>query len=144
MFYDVYAELCKQINLSDSKVAEAIGLNRSAVVKWKKGATPAGPTIQKLADYFGVTADYLLGGAEQKEIAPILTKKDERDIARDLEKFIEDMDNSGDLMFDGDPMSLEARESVIAAMKLGLQAAKLKNKERFTPKKYRDGNTKKE
>jgi hypothetical protein len=34
-------------------------------------------------------------------------------------------------------MSDEARESIRSAMKLGLEAAKLKNKERFTPKKYR-------
>lgn len=47
------------------------------------------------------------------------------------------LDNGGDLMFDGDPMSDAAKESLRAAMKLGLEAAKLKNKERFTPKKYR-------
>ena len=40
-------------------------------------------------------------------------------------------------MFDGDPMSEEAKESIRAAMQLGLEAAKLKNKARFTPKKYR-------
>lgn len=98
--------------------------------------TPQGDTLSKIADYFNVTVDYLLGTEQQKK-APTLTKKDERDIARDLEKFIEDMDQSGDLMFDGDPMTPEARESIIAAMKLGLEAAKVRNKERFTPKKYR-------
>ena len=30
-------------------------------------------------------------------------------------------------------------ESIRAAMKLGLEAAKVKNKERFTPRKYRKG-----
>jgi len=40
-------------------------------------------------------------------------------------------------MFDGNPLTDEARESIIAAMKLGLEAAKVKNKERFTPKKYK-------
>lgn len=47
------------------------------------------------------------------------------------------LDTAGDLQFDGDPMSDEARESIRAAMKLGLEAAKVKNKERFTPKKFR-------
>lgn len=84
MFYDVYAELCKQRNVSESKVAETIGLNRSAVVKWKKGATPAGPTIQKLADYFGVTTDYLLTG-EQTEKAP--APEGERSVSDDDVKF---------------------------------------------------------
>ena len=34
-------------------------------------------------------------------------------------------------------MTDEARESILAAMKLGLEAAKLKNKEKYTPKKYK-------
>ena len=66
-----------------------------------------------------------------------LTEKDERDIAKDLERIMAQLDAGGDLMFDGDPMSDEARESIKSAMKLGLEAAKAKNKERFTPKKYR-------
>ena len=72
-----------------------------------------------------------------KEKTPALTEKDERDIAKDLERIMTQLETEGDLMFDGDPMSDEARESIRAAMKLGLEAAKLKNKERFTPKKYR-------
>lgn len=53
-----------------------------------------------------------------------------------MHALIADMDNGG-LMFDGAPMSGEARESIIAAMKLGLEVAKVRNKERFTPKKYK-------
>ena len=68
---------------------------------------------------------------------PALTDKDHRDIARDLERIMEALDTAGDLQFDGNPMSDEARESIRAAMKLGLEAAKVKNKERFTPRKYR-------
>ena len=74
MFYDVYSDLCKKKKMSESKVAEVIGLNRSAVVKWKKGATPGGPTIQKIANYFGVSTDYLLGTVKDK--AP--TQQDRR------------------------------------------------------------------
>lgn len=68
---------------------------------------------------------------------PVLTKKDERDIAKDLENIMADLEAGGDLMFDGDPMTPEARESIAAAMRLGLEAAKAKNKARFTPCKYR-------
>lgn len=77
--------------------------------------------------------------AIQNKTTPTLTEKDERDIAKDLERIMAQLDSSGDLMFDGDPMSDEARESMLSAMRLGLQAAKLKNKERFTPKKYKKG-----
>lgn len=66
MFYDVLLSLCKSRGVSVSKAAESIGLNRAAVSKWKKGSVPVGATLQKFADYFGVTTDYLLTG-EQKE-----------------------------------------------------------------------------
>lgn len=74
---------------------------------------------------------------QSTEKAPVLTEKDKRDIARDLERIMEALDSAGDLQFDGDPMSDEARESIRAAMLLGLEAAKAKNKARFTPRKYR-------
>lgn len=136
MFFDKYAVLCSKKGVSVYKACTDLGLNRSAVAKWKAGATPNGTTIALMADYFGVSSDCLLGN-DQKE-KPTLTKKDERDIARDLEAFMADLDKGGDLMFDGNPMTDEAKESIRAAMKLGLEAAKMKNKERFTPKKYRN------
>ena len=46
--------------------AEDIGLNRSAVAKWKAGGKPNGTTAGKLADYFGVSTDYLLGQTQQR------------------------------------------------------------------------------
>lgn len=108
-----------------------------------------------MAEYFHVSVDYLAGNVNdpflqldndrilqdinsyETESTSTLTDRDKRDIARDLERIMEALDTAGDLQFDGDPMSDEARESIRAAMKLGLEAAKLKNKERFTPKKFR-------
>lgn len=72
MFYNIYADLCAKKGVSLSKAAESIGVNRAAVSKWKDGATPNGETIQKFADFFGVSTDYLL----EKEKAP--TDNDER------------------------------------------------------------------
>ena len=137
MFYDVFLRLCASKNVSPSKAAEAVGLNRAAVAKWKNGATPSAVTAIKLADYFGVTTDYLLGKPTQKETPPVLTKKDERDIEKILAAARSQLENQEGLMFDGDPASPEAIESILAAMELGLQAAKQRNKEKYTPKKYR-------
>ena len=137
MFYDVFLRLCASKNVSPSKAAEAVGLNRAAVAKWKNGATPSAVTAIKLADYFGVTTDYLLGKPDQQETPPALTKKDERDIEKILAAARSQFENQEGLMFDGDPASPEAIESILAAMELGLQAAKQRNKEKYTPKKYR-------
>ena len=138
MFYDRFKKLCEQKGVSCNKASLDIGLSNATQTKWKKtGATPRGDTLDKIAAYFGVSTDFLLGKEEKK--TPVLTEKDERDIARILEQTMADLEGSGDLMFDGNPMSDEARESIRSALKLGLEAAKLKNKEIYTPKKYRKG-----
>ena len=64
MFYDIFANLCSQNKVSPSAVVKAIGLNKSSATYWKKGTTPSSDTLQKLADYFGVSVDYLLGKEE--------------------------------------------------------------------------------
>lgn len=135
-FFERYSELCKAAGETPNSVAKVIGASSGSVTAWKNGTLPRSATIVKIAEYFNVSVGYLSGTEEKK---PTLTEKDERDIAKDLERIMAQLDSSGDLMFDGDPMSDEARESMLTAMQLGLQAAKLKNKARFTPKKYRKG-----
>lgn len=61
MFYDRFIELCRERGKSAAAVVREIGLNNSAPTTWKRGAIPKGETLQKLADYFDVSTDYLLG-----------------------------------------------------------------------------------
>lgn len=62
MFFDIFYELCQQKGISCKKAAEEIGLSNSITTKWKKtGATPSGETLEKVAAYFSVSTDYLLG-----------------------------------------------------------------------------------
>lgn len=68
MFFDRLKKLCDEKGVSAYKACTDIGLNRAAVAKWKNGSIPSGGTAAKLADYFGVTTDYLLG--KEKEKAP--------------------------------------------------------------------------
>lgn len=131
-------ELRKLRGLTMKQLGEVVGLAESTISQYENGKRqPDNETLLRLGEFFGVTVGYLLGAEEQK--TPVLNEKDERDIAKTLETLMTQLDSSGDLMFDGDPISDEARESIRAAMKLGLEAAKIKNKERFAPKKYRKG-----
>ena len=67
VFYDVFNSLCASKGISCKRASMEIGLSNSTAAKWKRtGATPNGDTLSKIADYFGVTTDYLLNG-EQKE-----------------------------------------------------------------------------
>ncbi|MEH2939054.1 helix-turn-helix domain-containing protein [Lawsonibacter sp. JLR.KK007] len=61
MFYEQFLVLCQKNGTSPAAVARALGLGNSTTTVWKKGSIPKGDTLQKLADYFGVSVDYLLG-----------------------------------------------------------------------------------
>lgn len=68
MFFDIFFELCKKKGISCKKAAEDIGLSNSITTKWKKtGATPGGDTLNRIADYFDVSVDYLLGNEKEKK-----------------------------------------------------------------------------
>ena len=67
MFFDIFIELCAAKGVSCTRAAKDIGLSNSITTKWKKtGATPGGETLDKVAAYFGVSTDYLLGIDEKK------------------------------------------------------------------------------
>ena len=65
-----------------------------------------------------------------------LTKRDSKQIEAILSDTEALLKQDG-LMFDGDPASPEAIESILSAMKIGMEMAKQKNKEKYTPKKYK-------
>lgn len=62
MFFDRFKALCDERGISVYRACTDVGLNRSAVAKWKNGGKPNGNTAAKLAEYFGVTTDFLLCG----------------------------------------------------------------------------------
>ena len=61
MFYENFKRLCSERGTTPTAVAKAIGISTSMTANWKKGGVPRADTLQKVADYFGVTSDYLLG-----------------------------------------------------------------------------------
>lgn len=67
MFYDNFIKACNFKGVSPSAALVEAGLNKSAGTRWKSGHEPTDATLQKLADYFGLTKAELLG---QKESPP--------------------------------------------------------------------------
>jgi repressor LexA len=48
--------------ITQQKLAQAIGVSRSTIAMWETGASqPDNQSLTRLADYFGVSIDYLLG-----------------------------------------------------------------------------------
>lgn len=84
-FFDRISALCKERGTSPSAVAREIGLNNSSATYWKRGSIPKGDTLQKLAIYFGVTTDYLLGNVAE----PFFHLDNER-IIREINSYSDD------------------------------------------------------
>ena len=61
MFWNNYYNLCLQNGVSPNAAAKEMKISSGAVTEWKKGRVPQMATIKKIADYFNVTVDYLLG-----------------------------------------------------------------------------------
>lgn len=62
MFLERVTELLRQRGITKNKLLLDIGLNQTSFHNWaQRGTVPGGDTLEKLADYFGVTTDYLLG-----------------------------------------------------------------------------------
>lgn len=130
-------DICEKRGIPISKLEKECGFGNGYLNnKNRKIKKMPYDRAQIIGNYLGISAEYILTGEKNKK-ASALTEKDGRDIAKDLEQIMAQLDAGGDLMFDGDPMSDEAIESIKSAMKLGLEAAKVKNKDRFTPKQYR-------
>ena len=61
MFYDNFSSLCEKNGISKSKVIEEIGLSTGNLPKWRKGGIPKAEILTKIADYFNISIDELLG-----------------------------------------------------------------------------------
>ena len=137
--YEYFQHLLDKYGVTAYKVAKETGVTTATLTNWKKGKyNPKPDKLQKIADYFGVHLSYLLTGKMEENIKEsVLTPKDERDIAKILEQTREQLLSQEGLMFDGDPATPEAIESILSAMQIGMELAKKKNKEKYTPKKYK-------
>lgn len=75
-FFERYSDLCKERGETPNSVAKIIGASSGSVTAWKKGTAPRNATLSKIADYFDVTTDYLLGKSEQRE-KPLINEDQE-------------------------------------------------------------------
>lgn len=76
MFWNTFVSLCNKQHKSPNAVCAELNFSTATATKWKNGATPRDTTLQKIANYFGVTTDYLLGAGTASEFNPrVLTTK---------------------------------------------------------------------
>ncbi len=135
--YEVFEKLLQKHNVTPYRVAKEAGVTQTALSNWKQGkSVPNTKTLQKIADYFGVSIDYIMTG--KNEWQPKLTKKDERDIKNAIEAIKNQLSTGTGLMYDGEPLDEESQEAILAAIEVAERTAILEAKKRYTPKKYRE------
>jgi repressor LexA len=67
MFWEIFYNLCKKSGTSPNAVAKELEFSSGSVTFWKKGKTPQYNSLKKIADYFGVSVEYLLGNEQLPE-----------------------------------------------------------------------------
>ncbi|MED1302643.1 transcriptional regulator [[Bacillus thuringiensis] serovar konkukian] len=62
-------ELRKNSKITQEQLGNAIGVSKMAISYFEKGKkSPGRESLEKIADYFEVTTDYLLGRSEDPEL----------------------------------------------------------------------------
>lgn len=139
--YEIFEKLCMAHNVTPYRVCKDTGITTASISNWKAGRySPKVEKLQKIADYFGVTVEYLMTGKEEtKEKAPGLTAKDERDIAKDLDRIMEKLTagESGPASYNGEDLDPEAAALFKDELEIALRRLKLINKEKYTNKRYK-------
>lgn len=112
MIFDRIKELREGTGMSARKFAESIGIKYTTYYGYETGTRePGSDTVTALCNYFGCTADYLLGLSDdpnghrpEKEKAPASTEAETREITREMSiellKALGLLDQSGNLSDD--------------------------------------------
>lgn len=93
MFWDNLVKICKEVNTTPTAVVNALGISGGSITKWKQGSVPRDTTLLKIADYFGVTVEYLLGKEEKEKPQVFLSHKsgdEERERIKEVLLYLEE------------------------------------------------------
>ena len=80
MFYEIFIKLCQKSGKSANAVAKDLRIASGTVSEWKKGRAPQNATLLKIAEYFGVSVDYLLGKEEKPVASEELSELDQQNV----------------------------------------------------------------
>jgi transcriptional regulator with XRE-family HTH domain len=160
-------ELRLKNGLTQKEVSKRLNISESAVGMYERGERePSHELTRQFADFYRVSADYLIGrtdepsspilsyhsgkpsapdetaagpkeGKTKPDALPPLTRKDERDIGRDLERILNNLESNEALAFHGEPLDEESKELLRISLEHSMRLAKQIAKQKFTPNKYR-------
>ncbi len=142
MYYENFEKLCDLNGVRPGTVSKATGISTATLTCWKQGKyTPKQDKLQLIANYFSVSLEYLMTGEEISETKETtLTPKDERDIAKDVDRIMEKLSlgENGPASYNGEILSEESMELFKEELQIALKRLKLINKERYNPHKNKE------
>lgn len=89
MFFEIYNQLCRNIGKSANKVAKDLSIASGTVSEWKKGRIPQNSTLLKIAEYFDVSVDYLLGNTDEKNTPNTVSSIEGIDLTQSEQEIIQ-------------------------------------------------------
>lgn len=99
--FDKIKELCRKQGISLNQLEEKLGYGRNSLYSLKN-KKPNAERISEIADYFGVSTDYLLGRTDNPRIA---TEADQG--PDDIDEII-----ANAMMFDGKPLTEDDKRAI--------------------------------
>lgn len=136
-------ELMDIKNINQVDLCQRTGIPKSSMSMYLSGErSPRQNRLSQIAEKFNISEAWLMGYDVPMERTDslsdeTLSQKDKRDILDIISSTKAELLSQEGLMFDGDPASPETIESILNAMEIGMEMAKKKNKEKYTPKKYK-------
>lgn len=64
--FEKISNLCLQKEITVTRLEETLRFGRGTISKWKE-SSPSVDNLKKVADYFGVSIDYLVGRSNENE-----------------------------------------------------------------------------
>lgn len=138
--YEIFEKLCKERGITPYRFCKDTGINSSTISTWKnKGSECSPKTAKAVCEYFDISMDFLMTGekTEHKSDPQLLSAKDERDIAKDMENIRQKIMNGADgpLSYDGEPIPADDAELLLGQIELMMRKLKPINKEKYNPNK---------
>ena len=121
---------------NQTDIVNDLGFNKSAVSTWCNGTRlPRMDKVEALAKYFGINRSDLIEEKKMEEVT--LTPRDERDIAKDLDRIMGEIQkgNDGPLYYNGVEISDASLGLLQNAIEYALRETKKENKVKYNPNK---------
>ena len=70
--------LREERNFTQEQMGKELGVSENTVFRWEHGENPRIERVKEIAEYFGVTEEYLMGFSELRNKADVVMTEDDR------------------------------------------------------------------